>query len=329
MLPAPDLQRFRRAEEFRSLLNDTRCGSDIANAHDPSKNNADKCSINSFVHHSAKCQKKLDINSSHLSDDASTSHHLWETTMSEPDNREKDFDRRNFLKFFGAAGAAASVIPINEVANAQEKKAVHNHDTKAVPATRVADAGYEYLNTDEAAFIEAALDTIIPADSTGPGAKELGVALYIDRQMAGGFGKGDRLYIAGPYAEGTPQQGYQLPLTPSELLRAGIADVNALAQSTYSKPFDGLSAEARVTMLQNLESGKSSLNTVPADTFFSLLLQLTIEGYFSDPLYGGNKDKAAWAMIGFPGADAMYMDKIEPFRNKPYKTEPKGIQDLI
>ena len=34
-------------------------------------------------------------------------------------------------------------------------------------------------------------------------------------------------------------------------------------------------------------------------------------------------------MIGFPGANAMYMDKIESFRNQPYTVEPKGIQDLI
>lgn len=247
--------------------------------------------------------------------------------MSEQRNEEKDFDRRNFLKFVGAAGAAAGVLPLTEAANAEETKATHDHVAKAntAPVTR---AGYEFFNADESAFIEAAVDTLIPADSTGPGAKELGVATYIDRQMAGGFGKGDRLYVEGPYAEGTPQQGYQLPMTPSELIRAGIADVNAHAQLTYRKSFEGLSIPERVTVLQNVEDLKVSLPTVPAATFFSLLLQLTVEGYFADPMYGGNKGKAAWVMIGFPGADAMYMDKIEPFRNKAYKAEPKSIQDL-
>jgi gluconate 2-dehydrogenase gamma chain len=81
--------------------------------------------------------------------------------------------------------------------------------------------------------------------------------------------------------------------------------------------------------MTDLDEQKLELPTVPAATFFALLLQLTIEGYFADPMYGGNKDKAAWKMIGFPGADAMYMDKIEPFRGKPYTAEPMGIQDLI
>ena len=50
--------------------------------------------------------------------------------------------------------------------------------------------------------------------------------------------------------------------------------------------------------------------------------------YFGDPIYGGNKNKAAWKMIGFPGVGGMYADKVEEFRNKTYAVEPKSIQDL-
>ena len=117
-------------------------------------------------------------------------------------------------------------------------------------------------------------------------------------------------------------------MTPSELIRAGIADIDAYAQKTYRRPFSALSAQDRVAVLTDLEDEKIDLPTVPLATFFGLLLQLTVEGYFADPMYGGNKDKAAWKMIGFPGAGAMYMDKIEPFRNRPYTVEPMGIQDL-
>ncbi|WP_176479085.1 gluconate 2-dehydrogenase subunit 3 family protein [Mesorhizobium sp. WSM3860] len=244
--------------------------------------------------------------------------------------------RRDFLKLFGAAGAAgaaASTLPLGGSASADEMVVAatgktHHHVTD-VTKTRAEDSGYEFFNIDESAFIEAALDTLIPSDSTGPGAKELGVAIYIDRQMAGGYGKGDRLYLEGPYGEGTSEQGYQLPMTPSELIRAGIADVEAYVQENHKSTFDSLSAKDRAAVMTDLESKKVDLPTVPTATFFGLLLQLTIEGYFADPMYGGNKDGAAWKMIGFPGADAMYMDKIEPFRNKPYQAEPKGIQDII
>jgi gluconate 2-dehydrogenase gamma chain len=256
--------------------------------------------------------------------------------MSTREKSQGGVGRRDFLKLFGAAGAAgaaASTLPLGESASAGEMVAAatgktHRHATDAAKS-HAGDSGYEFFNVDESAFIEAAVDTLIPSDSTGPGAKELGVAIYIDRQMAGGYGKGDRLYLEGPFGEGTPEQGYQLPMTPSELIRAGIADVSAYVQENHKSTFDGLSAKDRAAVMADLDGKKIELPTVPTATFFGLLLQLTIEGYFADPMYGGNKDRAAWKMIGFPGANAMYMDKIEPFRNKPYTADPKGIQDLI
>jgi len=241
--------------------------------------------------------------------------------------------RRDILKLFGAAGAAAGALPMGGSASADEITKVpvdnaHNHGAVVVGSVS-RDSGYVFFNVNESVFIEAAVDTLIPGDSVGPGAKELDVAIYIDRQMASGYGKGDRLYLEGPFEEGTPEQGYQLPMTPSELIRAGIADVDAYVQERYKSLFVSLSVQDRVGVLTDLESKNVVLPTVPTTIFFSLLLQLTIEGYFADPIYGGNKDKAAWKMIGFPGANAMYMDKIESFRNQPYTVEPKGIQDLI
>lgn len=253
--------------------------------------------------------------------------------MSTRQNSQGDVGRRDVLKLLGAAGAVASPLPLVGSALAEETVVaaadkLHHHVIDA-SKSHAGVSGYEFFNADEAAFIEVAVDTLIPSDSTGPGARELGVAHYVDRQMAGGFGKGDRLYLEGPFGEGTPEQGYQLPMTPSELIRVGIADVSAYVQKTHKSTFDGLSPEDRASVMAGLDSKKVELPTVPTATFFGLLLQLTIEGYFADPMYGGNKDRAAWKMIGFPGVDGMYMDKIEPFRNKLYRAEPKGIEDLI
>ncbi|UXN66105.1 gluconate 2-dehydrogenase subunit 3 family protein (plasmid) [Phyllobacterium sp. A18/5-2] len=243
---------------------------------------------------------------------------------------ENKVARREFLKMVGVAGAASTVPLVVGNTSADEMPVTadnsahhHAHTSSSGHAT-----GYEFFNTEESSFIESAVDTLIPKDSIGPGAKELDVATYIDRQMASGYGKGDRLYLEGPFGTGTPQQGYQLRMTPSELIRAGIADVNVHVRDKYKKSFDALSVKERVAVLTDLDTSKVDLLTVPTATFFALLLQLTIEGYFSDPMYGGNKGKAAWKMIGFPGADAMYMDKIEPFRGKPYSAEPMAIQEL-
>jgi gluconate 2-dehydrogenase gamma chain len=250
--------------------------------------------------------------------------------MSKKSVPDGQVDRRDFLKMVGVAGAA-STIPAAASTAAEMKMPAHaeqNHPVSSVDGASPS-TGYEFFNSAESAFIEAAVDTLIPADSVGPGAKELGVAIYIDRQMAGAYGKGDRLYLDGPFAEGTPQQGYQLAMTPSEVIRAGIADINAHVEKTYKKSFDALPVKDRVAVLADADAAKIELPTVPITAFFGLLLQLTVEGYFADPMYGGNKDKAAWKMIGFPGADAMYMDKIEPFRGKPYTAAPMGIEDLI
>jgi gluconate 2-dehydrogenase gamma chain len=252
--------------------------------------------------------------------------------MSKKNGIDNRSDRRDFLMLIGAAGAAAGALSVTETASAAEKMTTDSHAAHSrgasVTGTSVTNAGAQFFNVDEAAFIEAAVDILIPKDDVGPGAVELGVVSYIDRQMASGYGKGDRLYLEGPFIEGMPQQGYQLPLTPSELLRVGIADVNAYALKKHKNSFASLPVADRLKMMMELDAGKVELPNVPTETFFGLLLQLTVEGYFADPMYGGNAEKGAWKMIGFPGANAMYMDKIEPFRNKPYAAEPLGIQDL-
>jgi gluconate 2-dehydrogenase gamma chain len=233
-------------------------------------------------------------------------------------------ERRSFLKSIGIAGAVgttAAIPPALIPSAADAQMRIPTPTASPVPA-------YLFLNQDEQAFIEPAIDTLIPADDVGPGALESGVAIYIDRQLAGAFGNGARLYMQGPFEPGTPQQGYQLPLLPNELIRAGIADANAWCQSSRMKFFADLTPADRAVVLKELETNKATFRSVPPPAFFGMLLQLTMEGYFADPAYGGNKDKAVWKMIGFPGVGGMYADDIETYRNKPYPHETKSIQDF-
>jgi gluconate 2-dehydrogenase gamma chain len=238
--------------------------------------------------------------------------------------------RRRFLKSVGVAGAASAMAPLGAgLAEAQSPPAPAAHDM-AMPGMASAPAGhaYRFFNDIEAKFIEAAVDTVIPHDAVGPGALEVGVAQFLDNQLSGAYGQGARLYLSGPFAEGTPTQGYQLPLTPAELYRVAIADVNDYCARTYKKRFDQLDAETRKTVLEGVEGRKIALANVPGATFFGMFLGNVMEGYFGDPMYGGNKNKAVWKMIGFPGASAMYADVIAEYRNKPYPVDPKGIEDL-
>jgi len=188
---------------------------------------------------------------------------------------------------------------------------------------------YTFLNSQEVAFLEAAIDTLIPPDESGPGALEVGALVFIDRQLGGEFGRGDRLYLQGPFAEGTPEQGYQLSMTPAELVQAGIADVNAYTRDKYQSRFEALPPDGRVSVLAGLEQRRIELPTVPADVFFEVLLELTQQGFFSDPIYGGNRGKASWKMLGFPGIGGMYADKIAEYRNRLYSADPVSIEDLL
>ena len=135
------------------------------------------------------------------------------------------------------------------------------------------------------------------------------------------------MYRSGPFHKGKPEQGYQLALTPREFFAAGIA-VNAWSRKNFGgKDFDRLAADDRVTTLKAMEEGKAELENFDAHAFFSQLLSLTMAGFFSDPIYGGNRDKIAWKMIGFPGLPATYADKIDAYRDKRYVAEPQSIAD--
>jgi len=180
----------------------------------------------------------------------------------------------------------------------------------------------------EVAFVEAAVDRLIPADELTPGGTACGVAIFIDRQLAGAWGSGDRMYMQGPWQKGTPTQGYQLPMTPAEFFRAGIAATNAYTRKTFQKDFDRLTEEQQIQVLQGLEQSKIALDHVAAQEFFNLLLNAAMEGFFADPIYGGNKNKVSWKMLGFPGVIAIYSEHIKTYRNKKYDVEPTSIADL-
>src|SRR5580704_12721690 len=98
--------------------------------------------------------------------------------------------RRGFLVGAGTALAAglASPAPVD----AQTAQAVSTAPT-AAPAPADAEPLLT-LNATEAAFIVAAVDTFIPADELSPSGSACGVAAFIDRQLAGAYGSGARLY---------------------------------------------------------------------------------------------------------------------------------------
>ncbi len=196
------------------------------------------------------------------------------------------------------------------------------------PTASNAAPAYEFLNLEEQAFVEALVDHMVPTDDLTPKGTDLGINIYIDRALAGAWGRGDRLYMQGPWKVGVPSQGYQLPLTPAQLYRAGIEATNAHCLKTYQKSFDKLSAAQREEVLVELSAGKLDFGALPSRTFWTTVYQTVMEGMFSDPIYGGNRNKAGWRMIGFPGALAVNRENVERYRDKPFPNEPVSIADM-
>jgi gluconate 2-dehydrogenase gamma chain len=239
--------------------------------------------------------------------------------------------RRDVLKGLGTTGAAAGIAAAPAPSGALEveaQPAAPPHAHAVARDGQAADA-FRFFTPPEAAVMVALVDTLIPKDEVGPGGVEVGVPFFIDRELSGAYGRGARMYLDGPFAQGTPQQGYQLALPPADLYRVAIADLNAWCRKTRGgKAFDQLSPADRIITLKAIEAGQAEFAQVPPRIFFQMLLQNTMEGYFADPLYRGNRNNAVWKMIGFPGAIGMYAEVIEQYRNKPYVVEPKSIQDL-
>ncbi|MBD1552478.1 gluconate 2-dehydrogenase subunit 3 family protein [Pseudomonas typographi] len=170
--------------------------------------------------------------------------------------------------------------------------------------------GWQYFTDEQAREVEAIVEQLIPADELSVSGKDAGCAVFIDRQLAGEYGTFARLYQEGPFQPGTAMQGDQSPLNPRQRYTLGLAGLTKYCQANFKKPFSGLGAEQRDATLAGLEKGTIALDGIDSPLFFQQVLGNTMEGFFADPIYGGNRDMVSWKLIGFPGARYDYRDYI-------------------
>lgn len=237
--------------------------------------------------------------------------------------------RRTFFK------RSLPIIPVAAVAAAGGAATLattgsHHLPVVSGPAvdTALADAPkYQpsYFSPDEYRFLQTAVARLIPDDELGPGALEAGVPEFIDRQMNTPYAAGSNWYMQGPFQPDAPaEMGYQLKLTVREIYRLGIAAANQWCSKNLGKRFAELPAADQDKALAAMEHGAEGFDSLPSGTFFSMLWGNTREGFFSDPLHGGNKGLVGWKLIGFPGARADFMDWIE--RDEAYPQPPVSIR---
>lgn len=219
-------------------------------------------------------------------------------------------DRRQFLRVSAASLAVSGIWPLN-AAHAQ-----------TLPS--LAEYARVFFNPTEWDFILTAVARLIPSENDGPGAIEARVPVFIDRELAGDFGAALDWYMDGPHQpDAPPELGWQSPLSPAAIYRTAIPVFNIWCESQHGAPFSELSAELQDQALTALEEGDVPLAPELRD-FFEILLSNTKEGYFSDPIHGGNHGMQSWVYIGFPGARAHYTEWVGR-HNIPYPFGPVSI----
>src|SRR5580692_4923988 len=145
-------------------------------------------------------------------------------------------------------------------------------------AGNVADAAEKYyephfFSADEWAFIVAICDRLIPADEIGPGAVELGVPEFLDRHMQTPYASGAIWYMQGPFLEAAAEFGYQGRLPLREILRVGIAEMNAHCSKAFAgKTFAQLTAADQESLLEAAEAGALQFESISSRLFFAYLL---------------------------------------------------------
>jgi gluconate 2-dehydrogenase gamma chain len=167
-----------------------------------------------------------------------------------------------------------------------------------------------FFTADEARVVVAACSRIFPSDASGPGATEAGVVIFIDRQLAGPYGRDKFRYTKGPFLESYPEHGYQGKESPSETYRAGIKTLG---------DFASLSPADQDARLKSIEKSR----------FFQLLRAHTIEGMFSDPMHGGNAGLIGWQLVGYPGPQMSYRNEIDKHFGQPWRPKPASLEQVM
>jgi len=253
----------------------------------------------------------------------------------------------------GVATIGAAVVIDGHAATAQDATpGAATPDHGGMPGTQERPAAF--FNIHEAATVDALVSRIMPGTADDPGAHEAGVVFYIDQTLGGtNLGYTRKTYTQGPFpvvseepvpveaasnlgpyhyvsvpADLIPRYGFQSVLSPQEIYRRGLGFVDAYAQSQFQQNFVDLSAEQQDQVLTDMEADKATGFAGPGGkAFFTQLRNDTIEGMFSDPMYGGNRDLIGWKLIGYPGAQRHYTP--DDMQNTAFTRAPQSLAQLM
>ena len=203
----------------------------------------------------------------------------------------------------------------------------------------------KFFDAHQRATVEAAMARIIPTDDQ-PGAREAGTAEFLDRYLSGidfvyakpdgsGFEK-----LEGKRAEAWQRRIAILGAKYAE----GIKELDRRSQSRFGADFVRLTAEQQDSILAGmeqpalqaearLEEAQTAAGFAPVEPalqqtsteidldFFPLLAVHTRQGFYADPIYGGNKARVGWRLIGFEGPESLAETHAGRFTTLPFFAE--------
>jgi gluconate 2-dehydrogenase gamma chain len=249
---------------------------------------------------------------------------VYSMTEENKENQEspespESISRRKFIKNtsytvggLAVGGILGSLLPLGTAKNKKDTKAQNFNQALM------------YFTPEQYQVCEAAVERIFPKDDHGPGAKDLGVAFYIDHQLAGDWGFNAREYMQAPFFQGEKVQGYQGRLRRRDIFDIGLRELQNHSNAVYKKNFTELKSKEKDAVLSDFEQDKVQLTTISPSGFFQMLRTATLEGAYADPLYGGNRNMDGWKMRNYPGTQMAYGDIItKDFK----KIKPQSLQN--
>lgn len=239
------------------------------------------------------------------------------------EQKEKVFSRRDFLKTSGvAAGGIVGGSLLGGLVGSEYGSGGSSDESQTATDEGSAESGgseekmYDartfFSRSEDFQTLAAATERIYPEDDSGPGAIELGVPYFIDRQLYGFWGSNSKDYRSGPFKPmASDTHGRQEKLNRGEMFLLGVRRIQEVSQEENDEAFSELDGDAQDEILKMFESGDVEISGMRSEAFFSLLRNTTIEGVYADPAYGGNRDMQGWKMIEYPGPRMGWGDKIE------------------
>lgn len=255
---------------------------------------------------------------------------------------ERVVRRRLFLGSLGAAGATMTVAACQDRTPTPTTTG-HDHAPPVSlpdPVVRTQPpTTLRFLTEPQARTVEAMCARIIPGREDDPGAVEAGAVFYIDQLLAGHSGYPEPAYLQGPFAqtysgdsppaeedgvvwigeEELERYGRQSAFTPQQTYPMGLARLDQLCEDRHGEIFAELPAEEQ-------DAVPDLFDEVSASTFFEMVRTHTVQGFLSDPLYGGNRDMVGWRHIGFPGSRRSF--SRADIYDENFDVTPQSLLDL-